>query len=487
MKNKDPKFILTLEWHSLRRDLLRNLWIILLSGCIAFMGIYIAQRSAYSPVYTSSATLSVRIKTGTSGTISNLSASADTAGIYAAVFQGDSMKTLAAANLGMSAFPGEVNTAIVSGLNLLRVSVTASDPELSYHLLTSILTVYPQISDAIFSNAVIDIMEAPQMPDEPSNQLSMRSRALLVLLVMAAQTALVIFLSLLRETVKHEQAFDRMVEGDLLGTVTHERPHIPFKKRLLRGKEALLIDSAFSSLRFSEDHQKLATRLEHLKRARNASVFAITSVSENEGKSTITTNLALALSERGYRVAVLDLDLRKPSLYKVMGCHAELEQEFGDVLSGRIAWTDYHFWNYKPNLLVALSRRCRRDAAEWLDTRRTRAILSDIRANADFVLIDTPPASVSADAAALVRMADRAILVVRTDRTAAADINDTIATLTNVGGNLAGCILNDVYKPFTFWGQMGADENGAYYGSYPSGKRYGKYRAANTADGRAEL
>lgn len=481
MKSNGPKFILTFEWHSLRRDLLKNLWLILLTGCVAFMGIYIAQHSAYAPAYTSQATLAVRVKNGTASTIDNLSASADTAGIYASVFAGDSMKNLAAANLGLDSFPGQVQTSIATGINLMTISVTADDPELAYHLLTSILTVYPQISDAIFSNAVIDTLEAPQMPEKSGNRLSRTYQAALILLAMAVETGLIVLLSLLRETVKHERAFDRMVDNRLLGTITHEKSHLPMKKRIFRKKGALLIDSAFSSLRFSEDYQKLATKLEYLKRNQNAGMFAITSVSENEGKSTITVNLAMALAERGYQVAVLDLDLRKPSLYKVMAHRGALTEEFSDVLSGKLSPEGYRFWSFKPGVLAALSSRPRRDASNWLGSDRTREILDGIRKEVDFVLIDTPPTSVSADAAALVRMADRAILTVRTDHTTVADINDTITTLTNVGGNLAGCILNDVYRPFTFWGQMGAGENGTYYGLYYSGKSYGRKQVSGSS------
>lgn len=475
MNNNEPKFLLTFEWHSLWRDLRKNLWVILLAGCIGFMGIYIAQHSTYSPTYTSRATLAVRIKNGTANAIDSLYASADTASIYAAVFQGDSMKTLAAENLGMEEFPGEVKASVVSGINLMTIFVTADDPELSYHLLTSILEVYPLISDGIFSNAVIDTMEAPQMPVAPSNQLSTMYRMVLILLIMFLETALVILLSLLRETVKHERAFERMIDGNLLGTIPHEKPHVSIGKRFLHKKEGLLMDSALSSLRFSEDFQKLAMKLQYLKMKENAAVYALTSVDENEGKSTVTANLALALAARGYEVAVLDLDLRKPSLYQVLGYDGRLKQEFSDVLSGEIPSGAYRFWKYKPGIWVALSKRYRRDAADWLGTDSTRALLERIAAQVDFVLIDTPPISASADAATLVQMADRAILTVRTDRILAADINDAITTLKNVGGNLAGCVLNDVYRPFTFWGQMGLDEDGSYYGSYYSGRRYGGY------------
>lgn len=478
MKNNEPNFILTLEWHSLFRDLLRNSWAVLMAGLIAFMGIYIGRQCIYSPAYTSSATLAVRVKSATySSQISNLPTSADAAEAYAAVFQGSSMKSLAAGHLGMAEFPGSVTTSVKDEINLITLSVTADGPVLAYQLLTAILEVYPQVSEALFSNAVIDTIAAPQVPTAPSNQLSAKYLAALVLLAMMAQTCLIALLSLLRETVKKEPSFEQLIDGRLLGTVTHEKPHVPLKKRLFRKKGALLIDSAFSSLRFSEDHQKIATKLEYLKKNQNASVFAITSVAENEGKSTITANLALALSERGYRVAVIDLDLRKPSLYKILGYRPGLSQEFSDVLSGSLPPQEYHLLRYKPGLFLALSTQYRKDATDWLSSDHTQKLLADIRTKADFVLLDTPPTSASADAAGLARMADRVILTVRTDRSAVVDINDTISVLSSIGGNLAGCILNDVHKPFTFWGQMGTDEDGTHYSAYPFQKRYEPYSA----------
>lgn len=447
---------MTFEWHSLRRDLLRRGWLILLAGCIACMGVYIMQRS--TPVYLSSATLAVSVKSAAS-TFDNLSASADTAGIYAAVFQGDSVKALAAANLGMDEFPGEVKAFIVSGINLLMLSVTADDPELAYRLLNSILEIYPRLSNAIFSNAVIDVLEAPQIPTAPAASLSTRYHMLLILLAMVAMTGLIILLSLFKETVKHQRAFEQMINSPLLGTVSHQRPHALRKKHFSRKKEAILIDSAYTGLRFSEDFQKLATRLEHLKRNKEASVFAITSAAEQEGRSTITVNLALALSQRGYRIVVMDLDTRKPSLCRIMGYQGTLTQEFCDVLCGRIAAPEYRFWQYRAGILAALSKRCPGDVADQIGTERTQKLMSDIRSKADFILIDTPPICASADAVALSRCADRTILAVRTDHATAGAINNALATLENVGGKLAGCILNDVYRPFTFWGLMGADDD----------------------------
>ena len=98
------------------------------------------------------------------------------------------------------------------------------------------------------------------------------------------------------------------------------------------------------------------------------------------------------------------------------------------------------------------------------------------------MIIDTPPTSVSADAMSLIKMVDKAILVVRTDVVDAADVNDTVLTIKNVGGSFAGCLLNDVYKPFTFFGNMGSDDRGYSVYKRSSYKLYKTYSKENVSN-----
>ena len=109
-----------------------------------------------------------------------------------------------------------------------------------------------------------------------------------------------------------------------------------------------------------------------------------------------------------------------------------------------------------------------------------------LRKKVDFVVIDTPPASVSADAITVSGMVDGALLVIRTDVVPVQDINDAILSVSDAGGKIAGCILNDVYKPFTLFGQMGSDEMG-YYGHSAYYKNYAKFNSVAVGDNSGEV
>ncbi len=464
MKNKNTNFSITFEWNSLIKDLVRNFWAIILAAIIAWMGINVFEKSVYTPTYTSSAVLVVRSKSGTNGVYSNLSAASEMATIFTEVFKQPSLKKLAAEHLGMSSFDGTITAEVNGSTNLMNISVKSSDPEIAFLLLSSVLEVYPKVSEIVFTDAVIDVLSSPRIPTSPSNSVLTRYRNHIVLLSMVAVAGLIALFSLLRETVKEERGFSDKIDSTLIGTIAHERPHLSRKERMQRKKRSMLINDAYSSLKFTEDYQRIATKLEYIKKNKGERVFEIMSVAENEGKSTIAANISIALSNRGYRVALLDLDIHKPSMYKIFDFEKELKADLFDVLTQQTDFNSFSFYRYKKSdLLIAYNKKSRSDTSGLFETDVLKRCIGELRERFDFVIIDTPPTSVSADSITTSSLVDSVLLVVRTDVVPVQDINDTILSISDAGGKLAGCILNDVYKPFTLFGQMGSDETG-YYG-----------------------
>lgn len=464
MKNKKLSMTINFEWNSLVKDIVRSLWAIILAAFIALMGIQVYEKSVYTPTYTSTAVLVVRSRVGTTGTFSSLTASVEMANIFKDVFKQNSLKKLAAENLGMDSFEGEITTSLTESTNLLNVSVKAEDPELAFKLLTSILEVYPELTEAVFTDSVIDIVSEPKMATTPSNSRLMVYRKHIVLLAMLFEGGLIVLFSLFRGTVKEERGFTDKVDSKLIGIVSHERPHLSKKELLKKKKRALLINDAYSSLRFTEDYQKLCTKFENIQKNGETKSFVISSVAENEGKSTVATNIALGLSERGYHVVLLDLDVHKPSIYKIFDFADEIETDFSDVLSRKVEISDFKFYRYrKSTLTIAFNKHSHENSELLINNQVIKNTLQALKEKADFVIIDTPPITVSADAVTVAEVADATVLVVRTDCVPVEDINEAILNIAEAGGNLEGCILNNVYKPFTLFGQMGADERG-YHG-----------------------
>lgn len=482
MKNRGSNFSITFEWNSLIRDVVRNFWAILLAAVIAWMGIKVVEKSVYTPTYTSGAVLVVRSKNGTTGAYSSLSASSEMATIYVEVFKQPSLKKLAAENLGLSSFDGTITAEVNGSTNIMNISVKSKDPKTAFMLLKSVLEVYPKVSEFVFTDAVIDVLSAPKMPTSPSNSVLTRYGHYIVLAAMVAVAGLIVLFSLLRETVKEEKGFSEKIDGDLIGAISHERPHRSFKEKFKRKKRSMLINDAYSSLKFTEDYQRIVTKLEYAKKNKDECVFEIISVAENEGKSTIAANTAIALANRGYRVALLDLDVRKPSMHKIFDFEKKIAIDFADVLAQKAAFNQFSFYRYrKSDLIIAFNKKSHNNSAEFFKNDVLEKCIAVLRKKVDFVIIDTPPSSVSADAITVSSLVDGVLLVIRTDTVPVQDINDAILSISDAGGKLAGCILNDVYKPFTLFGQMGSDEMG-YYGHSAYYKNHAKFNSVQAEE-----
>ncbi|MBQ3177367.1 MAG: polysaccharide biosynthesis tyrosine autokinase [Clostridia bacterium] len=478
MDNNENKLSFTIEWHCILKDLMKNILLIILAGLIGLMGTYIWAHKVYVPEYTSKCTLIVSARSGSYTTYNNLTASKEMAAVLSKVLCQPTVKEFTAKYLGNEEFTGSIQAEVWENTNIVYVSVTAGTPALAYQQLSGALAVYPAVSETIFNNGVVDIMQYPAIPKAPSNAISYIHNAVLVACICAVLMALVIILlSVLRDTVKDEVSYHEKIGQKLIGSVHHEAKNLSLKELFQKKKISLLVSSPSASFSFIENFQKIATKLEYMQRNQNMKVFMVTSVAENEGKSTIVSNIALSLAERGYKVLLMDMDFRKPALHKIFELQIAPETELGALLSGKVSMKEYRFLQYqKSSMYMALNARKYPDCTEWLSSEMPEQIISIFRKTFDFVIIDTPPMYAAADVDTITSLADGTLMVVRTDVSMTADINDSILTIQENKGKCIGCILNDVYPEFTLFGQTGADETGYYrkYSDYRYG-RYGKY------------
>ncbi len=476
---------ISFEWHSIARDLFRNIWVIICASVIGVFGTFVVNHVIYHPEYTSAATLIVNSAEGQSNAVAALSVSSEIANIYAEVFIQPTMREKVCEELGWTSFDGKIAARVNQGTNIMELSVTASSPEKAYRELRAILKVYPSITEHLYSNGVISILRAASVPKGPSNSMTSSSIIKTAVISMAAATALIVALSLMRDTIKGEKNFQMQIDAKLLGVIPHEKKRTSFRDVLKKRKRGILLsESAFTSLRFTENFNKIDSKLEYMRRTRGERVFLVTSVAENEGKSTIASNLAVSLAIKGYRVVLLDLDGKKPALYKIFEQKADENYELGNMLAGK---TDkkFRFRRYKKmNLFLALNAKPHKEYQTWIENGSVKRLLQAFRKTVDFVIVDSAPISVDGSVTSIAKLCDATILTVRTNTVYAAVINDSIQLLKNAGAKFAGCILNDVYDEFSLFNQMGTDESGyaryskygyGHYGQYGHYGKYGKY------------
>lgn len=474
---------ITIELYSLIKDIVKDIWVVFLCAAIGAMGFFLVTHAAYEPMYTSTATLSILNSTNTTASYATYTISTEKANVLVNIFTEPTIKEYAAAYLEQDSFDGTVSATVLDQTNFIELKVTANHPEKAYRLLDAVINSHHKVSSKIFSNAGITVISSPTVPSGPSNHISNSNRNLVVIACATISLAVIIALSLMRNTVKKESDFDDKVESKLIGSIAHEDKRMSLQDIRQKKKKGLLIHSnAHISLRFTENFHKIAAKLEHARKREDNNVFAITSVAENEGKSTCAANIAVSLADRGNRVILLDLDFKKPAVYKIFGEEETENGNLSDLLEKKVSFEDFSFRKFKKtSLSLAVNTKADPDYRKLIENGSVFALINTLKEKYDFVIIDTAPLSQDSSVTDIINMVDKTLLIVRTDTVNVSVLNDAITTISKINSNLAGCILNDVHMnilPFSFTGDDESNRYGGYrYGKHSHYGHYGKYPA----------
>jgi capsular exopolysaccharide synthesis family protein len=169
----------------------------------------------------------------------------------------------------------------------------------------------------------------------------------------------------------------------------------------------------------------------------------ITSTSPSEGKTTVAANLGVVLAQGGRQVVLLDADLRRPRMHKVMG----LANRKG--LTSLFVQDQVHFdgsikQTKTQGLSVITSGHLPPNPSELLGSDKMIEILNSIKHEADVVILDTPPVMAVTDATVLSRHVDAVLIVVKPGTTRIGATKQTIEQLRRIGAHVLGVVLNDV-------------------------------------------
>ena len=203
----------------------------------------------------------------------------------------------------------------------------------------------------------------------------------------------------------------------------------------------------------------LRTRVTQQMKANNWHRLGITSPTAECGKSTVALNLAFSLARQAdLRIVVVDLDLRRPSLARMLKLGDG--QQISDVLEGKAELAD-QMVRVGDNLAFATAQHAVRTPAELLQGPRIEALLSRIDEDyaPDIVIFDLPPIMVSDDAIGFLPHADCALMIAAAEQSTIKQV-DTCEQELARQTNVLGVVLNKCDHPGDGYGY------GYNYGTY---------------------
>lgn len=453
-----------MDFPSMIRALIRNWWVILLCGCITGMWVYMAVSFFQKPVYVSEATLIIS-NSGRDTSVYTDDAYSKVGNQYQKILTSRVFKNTIKEKLGLDSLPGELSAYFVPNTNIITISGTAGKPGDAYLLVKSATENYSSVSDYVIPSFFLEILQKPVIPRVPSNYGAAVKYGLYGLLFGIAAVALLIMVfTFLRDDIKNVRQVERLLDTSLFACLYYE------KKRKSNKKESILINTPSTSFFFTENIRKMATKLDYKAQKKHHKIILVTSIAENEGKSTVSANLALALARNNRKVLLVDADLRKPALNKVLEKKVTPEMEFGAFLSGKSSLQDVLTRDKETGLYYLFGTKAYRRADAMLNSDRMNSLLRSAVKVVDYVIVDSSPMNITSDAEILAEKADGVLMVVRQCASLVPDINDALDTLKKSGTEVYGCVLNGVHtKVLPTSAEYGYDYGTGY------GSKYSKY------------
>ena len=346
--------------------------------------------------------------------------------------------------------------------SLIEITATDADPELAAAVATAVSDSLTQVVQTIEASEAEDgttrsavkltlvqhaaVPEAPVSPNVPLN----------VALGGLVGLALGIGIAVLRETldtrIRNERDVELVTDTPIIGGIVFDP----------KASERPLIVHADPQSPRAESFRTLRTNLYFVDAGRSSRAFVVTSSVESEGKSTTTANLAIALSDAGARVLLVEADLRRPKVAEYLGLEGAVG--LSDLLIGRADLQDVvQRWG-RNSLYVLPAGAIPPNPSELLGSKAMISLIAELDRSFDVVLFDAPPLLPVTDAAILARNVGGAIVIAAAGRTHRGQLKGAMAALANVDAPVSGIVL-------TMLPTKGPDAYG--YGRYGYGYGYG--------------
>jgi len=371
---------------------------------------------------------------------------------------------------------------------MVQYNILKRDAEANKALYDGLLTKLKEAGiSAALQSSNIRVVDPAMIPAYPSRPAKARNVALAVLVGLVGGVGLALLREYMDNTVKTPDDIEtlaRLPSLAVVPTFTDSNGDGP-RSRLLSGvtgnghDKVELVAQHLPKSQMSEAFRALRTALLLSQAEHPPQVILVTSALPREGKTTAAANLAVTLAQLGDRTLLIDADLRKPGIDRLLnlgsGKYAGLSSYLAGVSSLDLVTVQHPAI---PNLSAIPTGPLPPNPADLLSSHKLADAVAELRTKFKFVVIDSPPVMAATDAVILSVQADGVLLVVRCGETPKEAFTRTRDLLISVKCRLLGVVLNAV--------DSSAPDYYYSYRYYPYSYGYGPQEAADPAHSKEE-
>ena len=357
-------------------------------------------------------------------------------------------------NMSASSLQKKVDAKQIDSTQFLKISVTNANSELAKNIANELANVFTQQIKEIYNLQNISIVDEAEVESTPCNVNHMKDIIMFAFAGLFLAMVSVVAIFMFDDTIKSEEDIEKNVKLKAIGT-------LPVDKE----KNELIVKNNPKS-QIVESIKTIRTNILY---STNKNAILVTSCKQDEGKTWVINNLAVAFAQTGKRVILVDANLREESnkndifeIDKGEGLSDFIKEISEDNLDNLQKSRNYIKETKIPNLHILQNGTIPPNPVELVSSRNMQKIIKLLKNMYDVVLIDGTSSIMVSDSIALSSMVDSTILIAENKKTKINDLKKVKKLIEDVHGNILGVILN---KAQTQKGKYYGKKYGYYYGS----------------------
>jgi len=335
----------------------------------------------------------------------------------------------------------QIKVSSVEGTQILKITVTDENPEQARNIATEVGNVFKEEVKSIYNINNVTVIEYAEVSNVPANINHVKDIIIFEFLGLFLSCGIVLIVYLMDTTIKDEKDVENQIGLPPLGI-------IPLYKEEVDGERRELLSFEDSKSPITECFRTLRTNLVFARNNKNLKNILLLSSFSSEGKSYVTSNIAMSFAKTNKKVIIIDADMRKGRQHTIFdlkngkglsNCLTNIS-EFDSTNINQVA--KYVTNTSYPNIHLITSGTRPANPLELISSDKMVELISLLDKIYDYVIIDGTPTNIVSDSVALSKYVDATVLVVEYKKTKLEAINKVKKAVENVGGTITGVVLN---------------------------------------------
>lgn len=430
---------------------------------LAVGGVLVYDLMIKKPLYQAQTTIVIArsdVTEGSQVSLNDINASQKLATTYSEIAKSELVldRVIESLSLPMSSKELGKNVTIkpVEDTSIISVTVKDLNPTRSATIANEIAKVFSEEVTKIFKLDNVSQLSIAATPTTPANNTLTRDLVLAVAVAVFGVAGFAFLKFYLDDTVKHTDNTEKMFGLAIAGSIT--KGDI---KKNKKGDSELVVAKSPKSI-VSENIKSLRTNLQFTAVDRNLKTILVTSTNAGEGKSFVSSNLAVSFAQAGKKVLLIDCDLRKGRIHMIFKIFNN--GGLSNLLTDDLKKLRSYVRDSKiENLDIITCGTYPPNPSELLSSQKNKKMLFNLREHYDIIILDGAPIGGLADSVILSSLVDEVLVVTRDGFTSKNDLTETAEALKKMNANVAGIVFNGInYR------------SAKYYNSYYYGEIEGK-------------